>query len=63
MLSLEYCKSILIKSGTCYSQDEVKMIRDLLYDIGKLDYNIVKHNFKQNEERHYLHSGIYGRTG
>lgn len=43
-LSVSYCKKILESEGKKYSDEEVEMIRDLLYKLGELDYMICMDN-------------------
>jgi hypothetical protein len=42
MLSLNECSKVLNKSEKGYNDDEVKLIRDFLYKIGELGYNLFK---------------------
>jgi hypothetical protein len=37
-LSLERCTEILCREGAQYSEEEVKMVRKLLYGLAELDY-------------------------
>jgi len=46
MLSIEKCKSILQKDGASYTDEEVKQLRDLLYQLGYLDYAAFKEHLK-----------------
>jgi hypothetical protein len=39
-LSVTYCKKILESSGKTFSDEETEKIRDLLYKLGELDYQI-----------------------
>lgn len=64
MLSIDKCKTILQKDGQKYTDEEVKQIRDLLYKIGQLDYQIFKtSNLTDNGKCNTVHKGIYRRTG
>lgn len=36
MLSVERCKSILIKNGEKYSNEEISKIRDFLYSLAEI---------------------------
>lgn len=45
MLSLEYCKKKLEKSGKSYTDEEVKQIRDLLYRIAKHQIRDLKNGY------------------
>lgn len=42
MLSLNECSKVLNKSEKGYNDDEVKLVRDFLYKIGELGYNVFK---------------------
>ena len=55
MLSLEKCKQIL-NCNSKLKDDEVKRIRDLLYNLAYLDLENYKK--KKNENRNNLHKGI-----
>jgi hypothetical protein len=39
-LSATYCKKVLESSGKKYTDEETEKIRDLLYKLGELDYQI-----------------------
>ena len=41
-LSLAECRRILEEDGTKYSDEQILKIRDVLYDLGELDYLIFK---------------------
>jgi hypothetical protein len=59
MLNLEKCKKILQKDGQKYTDEEVKQIRDLLYKIGQLDYQIFKSSkLSNNGKCNSLHKSI-----
>jgi hypothetical protein len=40
MLSIEKCKKILQQNGKSYTDEQVKQIRRLLYQLGYLDYQL-----------------------
>ena len=42
MKSLTKCKKTINKSKTKYNDDQVKQIRDFLYKIGELGYEVFK---------------------
>lgn len=42
MLNLEVCKKLLQQDGKQYSDEEVKKIRQLLYKLGELEYQLYK---------------------
>jgi len=52
MLSVELCKNILIKNGLNVTSEEAEKIRDFLYCLGELDYQIQK---KTNAKSTNLH--------
>jgi hypothetical protein len=60
MLSIEECKRTLEKYGDNYTEEEVKKIKEVLYQIAELDYQ----NFKTGkyEERHHLHESVNRRA-
>ena len=41
-LSLAHCQKILNENGGKYTEDQVRMIRDVLYNLAELDYLILK---------------------
>jgi hypothetical protein len=47
-ISLKKCKDILNKKGDKYSDEEIIAIRDYLYDMAQIDYEIFIYN--QNKE-------------
>jgi len=47
MLSIEQCKKTLNKGGIMYTDEEVRQIREFLYFIAEMDYNL----FHQRLER------------
>ena len=60
MLSIEECKKHLNVNGNSYSDDEIKRIRDLMYQLGPLDYFLLKKRKAKNEKSNNLHKGQYG---
>jgi hypothetical protein len=48
-LSIAQCKKALEESGAKYSEAQVRSIREILYDLGELDYLIFK-QMKISEE-------------
>ena len=42
MLSITKCKKILNKKGISYTDDEIIMIRNVLYKLGEVVYKIQK---------------------
>ncbi len=59
MLSVNDCKKILNKTGS-YTDDEVKKIRQFLYELVEIEYYNFKNN--NNNERSNLHKSIDRRT-
>ena len=45
-LSIAQCRKVLEESGVKYSDEQVLKIRDILYDLGELDYLIFKEMLK-----------------
>jgi hypothetical protein len=41
-LSIAQCRKILEEGGASYSEEQVRIIRDVLYILGELDYLILK---------------------
>ncbi|MBS1750537.1 MAG: hypothetical protein JST63_11575 [Bacteroidetes bacterium] len=59
MLSIELCKKILQKNGTTYTDDEVKKIRQTLYKLANLDYQLFSElKTKKDANSNHLHKGI-----
>lgn len=56
MLSHEKCKKILSKYGVKYTNDEVKKIREFLYQLGEIGFAEFKKTHK-NESNH-LYKGF-----
>lgn len=49
-LSLVQCRRILEEDGTKYSDEQVLKIRDVLYNLGELDYLIFKELIRSVEK-------------
>jgi hypothetical protein len=58
MLSIEQCKKILKKNGKTYTDEEVKKVRELLYQLGRLDYYLFTEKRLSDAKRNHLHKGI-----
>lgn len=57
MLSLQRCKQILQRNGSTYSNDEVERIRNLLYQLGHIEYDLfIQHT--QSEKGRPLHTRL-----
>lgn len=52
-LSLAECRRILEEDGTKYSDEQILKIRDVLYDLGELDYLIFKEVIKANQKPYF----------
>ena len=77
-LAIAQCRAILCKEGAVYSDEEVYLVRKVLYALAEVDY---KYHCNQQEQRqtttiplntsieddqqesHSLHPRIYRRTG
>jgi hypothetical protein len=49
-VSLKKCKTILEKDGSVYTEEEVSQIRDFLYMLAELDYNVFLKNKNKASE-------------
>jgi hypothetical protein len=59
MLNLEKCKKTLQQNGQTYTDEQVKQIRDLLYKLGNLDYQIYKSlKPSKNGKCNTIHKGV-----
>lgn len=61
MLSVTTCRKILGDVGKTLSDEEVREIRDLLYMIGKFDFE--RFQLTRHEDSSDLHQSIDRRTG
>ena len=61
MLSLKRCKEILQQDGTRYTDDEVRHLRALLYQLGYIDYETFSKR-KEEQARDPLHARLNGRA-
>ena len=59
-LSIANCQKVLSKDGSKYTDEEVRMIRDFLYQMAWLDYNIYTNGKNNEKERNSIHKGIHG---
>lgn len=60
MLNLEKCKKILEEKGNKYTEQEIKKLRDLLYKIGYLDYEMYYCKKNTNDEKcNLIHESIH----
>lgn len=62
MLSIKTCKAILAANGKSYTDEEVKTIREFLYGIGQIEYDLFKEANK-DEASGDLHTSFHRRTG
>jgi hypothetical protein len=59
MLSIEQCKKILKESGKNYTDEQVKQIRQVIYKMANLDYQLfVTQKAKKDANCNHLHKGI-----
>ena len=58
-LSIAYCQKVLSKDGSKYTDEEVRMIRDFLYQMAWLDYNIYINQKDNEKERNSIHKGVH----
>ena len=42
MISIKECKAMLEQAGASYSDEEVEAIRDMLYKLAHLEYDLFK---------------------
>ena len=56
MLSLKQCSQVLNENGKNYTEDEVKAIRGLLYQLAKIEHEQDKRN--KTEKSNYIHKGF-----
>lgn len=61
MLSVDICKKILEQHGGDYSTEEVKLIREFLYNFAMLGFQEYQRK-KQSDESNNIHTGINGLT-
>ncbi|MCR6638767.1 MAG: hypothetical protein NVV82_07185 [Sporocytophaga sp.] len=59
-LSVEYCRKILNSNGGKYSEQEAKRVRDILYLLGAIDYEIFKQILKDNEKGNSVRKSVNG---
>ena len=58
-ISIAKCKEVLSKKGKNYSEEELLAIRDFLFELAKIDYDVFIHNeqkeriFKQNNDNNF----------
>jgi len=59
LINLKKCKRILRQNGENYSDEQVKKIRQFLYQMAELDYKLFKQN-QVNEKCNNLYQSKYG---
>lgn len=53
MLSIKQCQDFFIKNtGEKYSEEQIKTIRDYLYFLGEIDYELFKENETKQKSRY-----------
>ena len=57
-LSIAHCQKVLSKDGSKYTDEEVRMIRDFLYQMAWLDYNIYINQNNNEKKRNIIHQGF-----
>jgi len=64
MLSFTACQEILNKARKKYSEAEIKIIREELIKLSRVEYELYLQNKRnqREEESLYLHESIYGGT-
>jgi len=58
MLSIEKCKKLLTQNGANYNDEQVKAIRELLYKLGRIDFENYQSNKLKDEKSNHLHKGV-----
>jgi len=56
MLSIQSCRDILEVGGKKYSDNQIKTLRALLYQLGEIDYNNFKDSFKNAKKSNHIYS-------
>lgn len=59
-LSIAHCQKVLSKDGSKYTDEEVKMIRDFLYQMARIEYHIYNNEKNHEKERNSIHKGVHG---
>ena len=54
-LSIAHCQKVLSKDGIKYTDEEVMIIRDFLYQMAWLDYNIYTNEKNNEKKRNSIH--------
>ena len=54
MLSIKKCKGILNNTDRTYTDEQVKKIRQILYQLAEIDYNNYKENLKHDQKDDHL---------
>jgi hypothetical protein len=58
MVSIEFCKRILEKNEKKYSEEQVKFLRQLLYQLGEIDYTCFKNRIEHAAKSDNIYSCI-----
>lgn len=55
MLSIQVCKNELTKNEECYTDEEIKIIREILYELASIEienYKALKNDQENNQSNH-----------
>ncbi len=58
-LSIAHCKKVLCSDGSTYTDEEVRMIRDFLYQMASIEYHIYTQDKNHEKERNFIHKGVH----
>jgi hypothetical protein len=57
MLSIKDCKEILENGGKKYKDEQVKLIRNILYQLAEIEYQNIR-NKNHVQKSHYLYESL-----
>lgn len=58
MISLDECKQVLGKSGNYYSDNDLKILRNVLYSLAEIEYNHFRGKMNYESQNNNLHQGF-----
>ncbi|MBS1541866.1 MAG: hypothetical protein JSS73_14540 [Bacteroidetes bacterium] len=58
MVSLDQCRQILEKSGRSYSDEQIVKMREFLYKMASIDYQLFKLAKPYDKDSNNLHPGL-----